>query len=81
MKSRNQCDELEQFSNHKNTIISGIPESDIEDTETQARAFLNDYAVSTILASDIDDRAHRITRPSSSGNNNRPSNISVKFCC
>ena len=78
-KSRNQCDELEQYSRRNNIIISGIPESTSADAETQARTFLNDYAETSIHPNDI-DRAHRITRvtrPSAGGKSTRPRDIIV----
>ena len=77
-KSRNQCDELEQYSRRNNIIISGIPESTTEDVETQALRFMNDYSDESIRYHDI-DRAHRITRTSTSATNTRPRDIIVKF--
>ena len=78
-KSRNQCDELEQYSRRNNIIISGIPESTTVDAETLAHDFINEYADTTIRFCDI-DRAHRITRPSADARATRPRDIIVKFC-
>lgn len=78
-KSRNQCDELEQYSRRNNIIISGIPENTSVDAETLAHDFLNEYAESSIRYCDI-DRAHRITRPNAGTKATRPRDIIVKFC-
>ena len=43
-KSRNQCDELEQYSRRDNIIISGIPENDTIPAEDLVLTLVNEYA-------------------------------------
>ena len=80
-KSRNQCDELEQYSRRNNIIISGIPENDTIPAEDLVLTLVNEYAETPIRYSDI-DRTHRITRTNAAagGKDKKPRDIIVKFC-
>ena len=77
--SAHRCDELEQYSRRNNIIISGIPESDHTDTETQVVNFLNDYS-GEMIEPGLIDRCHRLQkRNAKKGPGQRAPDIIVKF--
>ena len=77
--STQRCDDLEQYSRRNNIIISGIPVSEVTNTETQVVNMLNAYSGELISHNDI-DRCHRLQKSNTKKSpGQRPPDIIVKF--
>ena len=78
-KLEEKIDELEQYSRRNCLIISGIGETENENTDRTFLKFANDVLKAEIKPEDI-DRTHRLPRPPGHTNgHSKPRNLVVKF--